>query len=148
MPGLKCLTMAPSKPMCLQGRCLEGSIDNRPSLLCLLLDPPPQLPRGVGTASQLTTVSQKRSFGTHRDKLRAQKALPYAMVKGGAVLTSHLTRQLVGIMDALTLKTDQVDKLESDIAGLHHDKHIITQAFDKLSEELRTQNNELLQRSV
>lgn len=70
------------------------------------------------------------------------------MVKGGALLTSHLTRQLVGAADALALKSELIDKLEREILAIQHDKHIITQAFDRLSADLTSQNATLHARSV
>ncbi|KAK2078295.1 hypothetical protein QBZ16_004164 [Prototheca wickerhamii] len=86
---------------------------------------------GTQAGAAATSVTRSRAPAGH---------LPYAMVKGGALLTSHLTRQLVGAADALALKSELIDKLEREILAIQHDKHIITQAFDRLSADLTSQN--------
>lgn len=59
------------------------------------------------------------------------------MVKGGAVLTSHLTRQLVGVVDDLAAKSELAERLVEEIRALQHDRHVTTQAFDTLTTNLQ-----------
>uniref|UniRef100_A0A1D2AGS7 Uncharacterized protein n=2 Tax=Auxenochlorella protothecoides TaxID=3075 RepID=A0A1D2AGS7_AUXPR len=76
--------------------------------------------------------------GLQRDRARqTRRLLPYSMVKGGAVLTSHLTRQLVGVVDDLAAKSELAERLVEEIRALQHDRHVTTQAFDTLTTNLQ-----------
>lgn len=91
--------------------------------------PPPQTLRPNSTRSR-SLPTPKRS---------AAARLPYSLVKGGAVLTSHLTRQLAGAADELVAKGELVDWLSRELEALQRDRLVVSQAFQELSSGLQRQ---------
>ncbi|GAB4823315.1 hypothetical protein N2152v2_010361 [Parachlorella kessleri] len=57
--------------------------------------------------------------------------------KGAVQLTSQLTKELLNLQDDLTLKTELAETLAAKVEALEHDKHVITDAFERVVTDLQ-----------
>eukprot|EP00887_Chlorella_sp_A99_P006712 scaffold3.g6712.t1 len=103
------------------------------------------LAKAASTASTLATAALRR------DRLPSQgrpltNGLAGGTPKSPAMLTSHLTKELVEMKDELVLKTDLAGQLAAKVEALEHDKRVITDAFERVLLDMQSDMKDVKQR--